>query len=51
MNRQASVVARARNENNVEELLGAGATRVMVPELAGAQALLNASIDSLSIPH
>lgn len=51
MNPQAAIVARARNENNVEELLGAGATRVMVPELAGAQALLNASIDSLSIPH
>lgn len=51
LNPQASVVARARNEPNVEELLGAGANRVMVPELAGAKALLNASVDSLSMPH
>lgn len=51
LNPQASVVARARNEHNVQELLGAGANRVMVPELAGAKALLNASVDSLSIPH
>lgn len=51
LNPQAPVVARARNEGNVGDLLGAGANRVMVPELAGAKALLNASIDSLSIPH
>jgi len=51
INPQAAVVARARHEQNVEELLRAGASKVMVPELAGAHALLNASLDSLAIPY
>lgn len=50
LNPRASIVARASHSRNEQQLLDLGADKVMVPELAGARALLRASISSLSMP-
>jgi CPA2 family monovalent cation:H+ antiporter-2 len=50
MNPQAVIVARARSESDVGSLLRVGADSTMVPEVAGAEALLQASLDRLAMP-
>jgi CPA2 family monovalent cation:H+ antiporter-2 len=50
LNPHAAIVARARSDADVEALLRIGADSTMVPEVAGAEALLRASVDRLAMP-
>ncbi len=50
LNAGATVIARARSEADLEPLLQAGADGTLVPEVAGAEALLQASLDRLAMP-
>ena len=50
LNASATVIVRARSETDLEALLQAGADGTLVPEIAGAEALLQASLDRLAMP-
>jgi len=50
LNTGATVIVRARSETDLEALLQAGADGTLVPEIAGAEALLQASLDRLAMP-
>ena len=50
LNTAATVIVRARSETDLEALLQAGADGTLVPEIAGAEALLQASLDRLAMP-
>ena len=50
LNSGATVIVRARSETDLEALLQAGADGTLVPEIAGAEALLQASLDRLAMP-
>jgi CPA2 family monovalent cation:H+ antiporter-2 len=50
LNAGATVIVRARSETDLEALLQAGADGTLVPEIAGAEALLQASLDRLAMP-
>ena len=50
LNAGATIIVRARSETDLEALLQAGADGTLVPEIAGAEALLQASLDRLAMP-
>jgi CPA2 family monovalent cation:H+ antiporter-2 len=50
LNPRATVIARARGETDLGTLLQAGADSTLVPEIAGAEALLQTSLDRLAMP-
>ncbi|MGE0114488.1 MAG: cation:proton antiporter [Steroidobacteraceae bacterium] len=51
LNSKAMVTARARQAEHVADLKSAGAALVIVPELAGADVLLNDTLDLLGMPR
>lgn len=51
MNHQVSITARAEHADGKDALTQAGASLVIVPELAGADALLNDTLDLLGMPR
>lgn len=51
MNPQAVIAARAEQPTDEAALRGAGAEIIIVPELAGATALLEGVLDVLNLPH
>jgi CPA2 family monovalent cation:H+ antiporter-2 len=50
LNARATVIVRARSETDLETLLHGGADGTLVPEIAGAEALLQTSLDRLAMP-